>query len=264
MKLYYPEGMRLHGENACRYLDFEKYNNELDEPCLFWLYFAEDYEYLLAHKGKRYVFWHGSDVMRLQYHKELWQYLRELQHGITHVCHNSLLREELAQIGIHALVRPTFWGDISKYPETYEYSDKPEIYISSTAEREFEYGEGYVIALSKVFADCRFHVYGTDGEETENLIYHGRIPEAVMDEETKDMQIFLRMNRHDGMSQALMKALFRGQYIVSRIKYDHIPFADNFEEIVRIITNYITDDVCAADEPDHGYWRKQINNFDWI
>ena len=57
MKLYFPSGMTHHGENAIKHLDFEQYTGEdLKEPAMFWCYFLEDYEYMLEHKGKKFIF----------------------------------------------------------------------------------------------------------------------------------------------------------------------------------------------------------------
>lgn len=264
MKLYYPDpGMTLHGENACKFLGFEKYDplTDMDQPAMFWLYFPEDYEYLLAHKGPRYVYWHGADVLRLLGMQELWPYLLSLRHDIIHACHNHILSEQLAQIGIYALIRPVFWNDVSKYPDCCEWSPTPEVYITAHPGREIEYGEGYMIALSKVFPELRFHIYGIDGEESDNLIYHGSIPEAVMDSEIKDMQICLRMKKHDGFSQTAMKALLFGHYLITGIKYKGIPYAENFEELVQIISEYTKQYFRNC---DYVYWRKEFNNFDWI
>jgi len=53
-KLYFPDpGMTLHGENAIKYHQFEKYNPDKDrnKPAMFWLYFDEDYKALANHTG---------------------------------------------------------------------------------------------------------------------------------------------------------------------------------------------------------------------
>jgi len=266
MKLYFPSGMTHHGENAIKHLDFEQYTGEdHKEPAMFWCYFLEDYEYMLEHKGKKFIFWHGSDVLRLRENPELRKYLRPMhEQDITHVCHSQLLQDELAELGLYALVRPTFWGDVKKYKPTYEYSDKPEIYLTSSPGREIEYGEGYVIALSKAFPECRFHVYGNDGHSTDNLFFHGRVPEDQMDKEIVDMQICLRMNKHDGFSQTSMKALLLGQYLITRIDYDYIHYAEKYQEIVHLIDCYIDNDTMTDDYYDPENTTKQFNNFDYI
>ena len=266
MKLYYPDGMRAHGETACQHLNFEKYNPQEDqkEPALFWLYFQEDYEYLLGHEDKKFVFWHGSDVLRLRNFMELRYYLRDIHaEEIQHACHSKLLQDELAELGIYAQIRPVFWNNIDKYKHSYEYSNKPELYICSKEKREIEYGEGYVVSLSKIFPDCRFHVYGAEGYSTENLIYHGTVSEKTIDAETKDMQICLRLNKHDGFSQTVMKAILMGQFVITSILYKGIPLAKNFKALYHVIESYIkVGDSYYIDSIRK--WEKEFNNFDWL
>ena len=194
--------------------------------------------------------------------EELWQYIPHIKHGITHVCHNHILQEELAHLfGVHAIIRPVFWNDITKYPESYEYSDKPEVYITSHPGRDVEYGEGYMSALSQVFPDLKFHIYGNDGESTENLIYHGAISEAQMDLEIKDMQICLRMNNPDGFSQTSMKAILMGQYLITCIEYKHIDHATDMQDIIHHIDRYL---LLKGKFPCTGDWREQLNNFNFL
>jgi len=286
MKLYYGQAMEFHGDSAVKHLDFEYYDpvKDINEPCMFWCYFPEDYEFLLAHKGKKYMFWHNSDVGRMIHMKELWPYLSRIRMGVTHICHNALLHEELAMIGIYSLIRPTFWGDVSKYKPCYKYSDKPDVYITSHVGRETEYGEGYMFALAMAFPDLKFHIYGSynaemDEEESamlidtpDNLIYHGQVSEDVMDKETAKMQICLRPNRHDGVSQTAMKAILRGQYLITGIDYEGIPYAKDFRDLYNRIEWYCgyktpTDNyqyTYDGDEYDPEYWREQFNNFDYL
>ena len=275
MKLYYGQAMEFHGDNAIKHLDFEYYDpvKDINEPCMFWCYFPEDYEYLIAHKGKKFMFWHGSDVLRMIHMSDLWPYMPQIRTGVIHACQNALMHEELAKIGIYALVRPTFWNDMNKYQPCYKYSNKPAVYISSMPGREVEYGEGYMFALSAAFPDLTFHVYGNyaammdeDGsvmpvDTPENLIYHGKVEEDVMDAETAKMQICLRLLTHDGFSQTVMKAVLRGQYVVTWIKYEGIPNVKDFVSLeflihsyMQSLTNDIVDDRC----------REQFNNFDYL
>jgi len=266
MKLFSSAGMDLHLNNAIKYLGFEPYDpiEDIEKPAMFWLYFQEDYEYLLNHKGGKYVYWHNSDVLRLKHIQDFWQYIPQLRHGITHACHNSLLQEELAQnFGIYSIVRPVFWNDVTKYPESYEYSDKPEVYITSHPNRDVEYGEPYMHALSELFPNLIFHIYGNEGESTDNLFYHGAVSEETMDLEIKDMQICLRMNKHDGFAQTSMKSILMGQYLITGLEYPQIPYAKDFSSLVGFIMKIINRKLSTVDyHPTR--WKESLNNFDWI
>lgn len=210
MQLYYPEGMRLHGENALKYCGYTPYIDRT-LPAIFWLYFADDYEMFKSHEGPKYVYWHNSDV-RILYNG----FMHEIPELIKakHACHNSLLQEELAYVGIYAEIAPFFYNDFSKYkPE--KKSERVKVFCTTNPGREFEYGVGYIMALSQRFQDIQFHVFGTDGDNTENLTFHGWIPEDEMDELTKDMHICIRMNKHDGVPQTCIKAMLREQIVLA-------------------------------------------------
>jgi len=141
MKLHYNiESMGLHGDNACKYHGFEKYNplTDLKEPAMFWLYEEQSYKLLANHKGKKYIFWHNQDVMGLM--RMFSKYIPVVRdQSIIHVCHNELLRDELASVGIYALIRPIFWGDASKYVPSERLTR--DCYMTANKGRGVEYGE---------------------------------------------------------------------------------------------------------------------------
>lgn len=266
MKLYYPEGMRMHGENALKFMDFERYDpiEDIEKPAMFWLYFQEDYEYFSEHRGKNFVFWHNTDVIRLTRYNEFQKYLPALRNpGVIHACHNSLLRDELSEVGIHALIRPVFWNDLNKYKHSKNLTK--DCYITSHVMREQEYGEWLMWALARdeELKDWRFHIFGTQNNDPKpkNLIYHGQVPENEMDKTTKNFRLCLRMNVHDGFSQTAMKALLRGHRLITFIDYPKIPTAKTYTELVMWINTLY----------EQENWLKTcdtfiqlLNNFDWL
>lgn len=259
MKLYYDKAaMGLHGDNAIKYMDFEPYSQGSD-PAMFWLYSPADYEKMLLHDGKKYVFFHGTDVLILRQNKSLLTIFRECDPVCA--CHNQVQRDVLAEMGIYAVIRPVFWNDITKYKIS-EVETK-DIYITSHLNREIEYGEFMVNAVAAAMPDWTFHIFGTNKSfpVKDNVKYYGTIPEEEMDELTKDMYGTLRWKKiqgthWDGFSQTSMKALLRGQMLISGIDYPYYH------------CNYVKDlgDILECfDEGEADYrFEIELNNFDWI
>jgi hypothetical protein len=264
INLHYFDGMKLHGDNACNQLGFAKYNlGKNTEPAMFWLYCENDYKLLSRHKGQKYVFWHNQDVMGLlRMFKQYIPVARDPK--IIHVCHNGVLRDELASIGIYALIRPTFWGDASKYKPTGDPLTK-DCYITANAGRGAEYGEMIVNALAWALPDWQFHIFGIDptiSTYCDNVKYYGWVPEFEMDEINKNFAVCFRFNQHDGFSQTVMKALLRGQYAITSISYGNITYSyKSFDRLCDIFKyEFLTDNIKRHEIIESGYF----NNFDYI
>ena len=252
MKLHYPEGMKFHGENACKNLGFEKYNwqTDRDQPALFWLYTEDDYKYLALHSGKKYIFWNGSDVKWLmhfvqsdpQFAVRYAPLIRDS--SIKHSCQNKILRDELALMGVTAGINPTFYGDAKKYKPAHPLTH--DIYMTANEKRGFEYGEGVFNALSGEFPGWEFHIFGiepTINTYRDNVRYYGWMPEDEMDEITKSFGICFRYNVHDGFSQTVMKALMRGQMAITTIGYGSLTkYCANYGMMIDAIQSFDEDD----------------------
>jgi len=228
--------MLLHGDNACKYHGFEKYNplTDIKEPAMFWLYSENDYKLLAQHKGTKLVFWHNQDVWAIMPRHQFERFLPIVRDAnITHICHNKLLRDELASAGIYALIRPIFWGDASKYVPTGDTLTK-DCYMTANAGRGIEYGEMIMNTLAWNYKDWNFHIFGIDPTipvYCDNLKYYGWIAEEEMDEINKNFMICFRFNQHDGYSQTVMKARMRGQAAITSIRYSDTNYYKDFEEL---------------------------------
>ena len=213
MQKYYCKAMSFYGNK----IPLENYN-DITKPVLFLgLYFKADYDVFMNHKGKIIVFWNGSDVQRL---------LSNLVHRVIikskpakHYCHNKQLQDELKSIGLDAEITPLFFGYKDDYKVSYNPSEITKVFVNAHVGRETEYGIDIVKELASDIKEIEFHIYGITGESTTNLIYHGQIPEAQMDNEIKNYQGCLRLNAHDGCSQIVIKSELLGLYtIISRNK----------------------------------------------
>jgi hypothetical protein len=261
IKLHYFEGMKLHGDNACNCLGFEKYNHFADStlPAMFWLYCENDYKLLASHKGKKFVFWHNADVMALM--RMFSKYIPVVRdQSIVHVCHNELLRDELASMGIYSLIRPIFWGDITKYVPK-KIAQTKDCYMTANAGRGAEYGEHIMNTLAWMFKDWNFHIFGIEPSISiycDNLKYYGWITEEEMDRIDESFMICFRFNQHDGFSQTVMKARMRGQAAITSVKYPGVTDSyKTFDELSELFRGHSP----LLDIPISGEY---FNNFDFL
>lgn len=189
------------------------YDNNEEDTLFIGLYFQEDYNTFINHTGKKVIFWNGSDVLRLLYNPD-WQAIIKNDKKTTHYCHNTQLHSELMSMGIDSHIIPLFFGDKGKYTLSYEPSDPLHFYMSAHPGREEEYGVPIFIELASFYPDIKFHIYGVKGESRANITFHGQIPEQQMDEETKRYHLCLRMNKHDGESQIVIKSRLMGLHVI--------------------------------------------------
>jgi len=203
---YYCSGMKFYGDQ----IPLKPYAS-LKAPTLFLgLYFESDYQAFKIHQGKRVVFWNGSDVIRLCQNSKWADIVRKVD--ATHYCHNTQLKHELEDEGIDSTVKPVFFGYKKDYKVCYKHSETPKVFMCSHPERDAEYGVNMMQEIAADMKDIEFHVYGVRGMGTDNVIFHGQVPEEKMDEEMKGYQGCLRMNKHDGVSQIVLKSEMMGLY----------------------------------------------------
>jgi len=215
MKLgvYACEGMKFYREEAAKAFELEAYSP--DKPALFLgIYFKEDLTTLLAHKSRAYLFWNGSDVSRTVRSTEWHEPLRRLK--VEHATHNTQLAAELATIGIKAEVSPILFAPAYMYSEvTYLHNVRPKVFMTIHPKREEEYGLSMAVDIFR-YLNADLYVYGNAGGTYRlgNVHFRGWIPEAEWRYETAKMQAALRLNKHDGTSQIVIKAILRGQYAI--------------------------------------------------
>jgi glycosyltransferase involved in cell wall biosynthesis len=263
-KIYYSKGLKFFGELAVKNLGFERYNPKTDQykPVLFCgLYFPQDYEVFREHHGRKAVFWNGTDVEICVNNPAFLALVKSFVH-CKHACHNQLLSDELKSVGIPALIRPIFFSKIEDYPVSFQKSEPFLVYSMAHPGREEEYGIGIIKKLAPQTSGILFHIYGINKEDTDKIIYHGQVPEAVMDREIRGYHCCLRLNQHDGFSQTLLKSVLLGQYSVSCLKYEHIDYLDD-----KNLLPFFLDRIKCQSQPNfdaRNFWLEKLNNFDWL
>ncbi len=261
-RVHYCEGMRFFGEKMLALFDCARYNpaTDKDEPCFFeGLYFEDDYLALVGHRGERVVYWNGSDVLRLLGNPK-WQALLQ-SIPARHLADSPKYVEELAGVGIAAECAPMFFGRVTDYPVSYRQASRPRVYMNANPGREDEYGVGKAFELAQAVPEVEIHVYGVDGE-VPGLVFHGRVPEAQMDNEIRDFQGCLKLNPRDCFSQTGIKSILMAQHPIFVNAIDGVTHAPTKEAQIAALRALTT-----KREPNLALREKYINTFnrfDWL
>jgi hypothetical protein len=265
-------------ERAEKALKLERYDWKTDKPedtvVFLGLYHKGDFDSFKRPRAKRYVLWSGGDIQNFKRGylygdgKGLWKskitsvfpfYRRKIRRiKAEHFCENQEQREELAKLGIDAKVRPAFWGDIKEFPISFKKSEPFKVWICGHPQREKEYGFDQAERLAEKFPEIEFHFYGADPNKRKNIFYHGIISEKQFNQEIRNYHCFLRLNNHDGLSDALIKAVLMGQHIISKVKHKFIPTYKTEQELEDFISWALENQPSLKARK---YYIKHLNNY---
>jgi len=227
-------------ERAEKVLGLGRYDYKTDgydTPVVFLgLYHINDFNSFKVPRIKRYVLWCGGDIQnfkrgylygdgksaiwksRLSSFTKWRDEIREVK--AEHFCENHKQQKTLLKLGIKAEVVPAFWDEIEKFPIRADFTEPIKILVSGHPGREREYGFNQVSKIAKRFPDIEFHFYGADIKGDKNIISHGIIPEEQFNKEIGQYHSCIRCNRHDGLSDVVMKNLMSGGYPITYIPYE--------------------------------------------
>ena|SRR3990167_11419531 len=252
------------------------YNPQTDknEPTVFiGVYSLNDFNVLRNHKGKKWIFWCGSDIRH--FHVGYWLDdigdikldSLSLAEWINKECEswveNEVEYHALKEIGIESNICPSFLGDVDEYKVSYTHSDKPKVYGSVSGD-DFElYKWNEIMQLADKNQDIDFHLYGNTKPFTylqsetplKNVFIHGRVSKEQMNKEIKEMQGALRLLPFDGFSEIIAKSLLWGQWPVSLIEYPHTIKPENIGLLK------------LAKEPNYKgreWLLETVNRFPWV
>lgn len=242
----------------------EEYGN-LVEPAVFMgLYSLNDFNGLRNHRGRKWVFWCGSDVRHfingywLDEEGKIKIDPKPLSQWINKYCEswveNRVEAEALASFGINSFVAPSFMGNIDDYEVS--FTPNKQFYASVSGNDFHLYGWDKIEEMAPWYPEVDFHLYGNTQPwptKHKNVIVHGRVPKEQMNEEIKKMHGGLRLLPFDGFSEVLAKSVLWGQWPVSAISYPHI-----LTELDKAITK---------DTPNYAgrnYYRRVLNQYPWV
>lgn len=245
----------------------KEYKDDSKPTVFCGLYSLNDFIKLWRHKGKRYVWWCGTDITRflngywLDEQGLIRVEVEPLAKWINKYCEswveNDVEKEALEQKGIKCNVCPSFLGDVKEFKVAYKYSDKPKLYTSVSGNDFKLYGWDKIDALAKDNRGVEFHLYGNSKpwkSKYPNVIVHGRVPKEQFNKEIKKMQGGLRLTEFDGFSEIIAKSVLMGQYPVSLIPY---PFTLDTQDIY-LLKHMIEPNIDGRD-----YYLKEINKYPW-
>ena len=221
------------------------------DPCVFCgLYGLPDFYALWRYKGKKYVWWAGSDIRHfingywLDDKGDIRVTARPLAAWINKNCEswveNSVERKALEKLGIGSFVCPSFLGDVNEFKPTLKRTDKKRYYASVSGNDFVLYGWDKINNLARQNPDIEYHLYGNTEPwlGPENVIVHGRVPKEVMNKDIESMTGAIRLVPFDGFSEVVAKAVLMGQEVISEIDYPFLKAKNPREELLSIINKY--------------------------
>ena len=117
-------------------LERYRFPRDLFKPVVFFgMYHVMDYAYFLLHRGTKMILWAGHDLINLKKNKWMCPFLRKADNFVE----NTLEQDELAELGIDSLVRPSFVEDIDDFPITFKPTSRPHVFLTAHPDREDEY-----------------------------------------------------------------------------------------------------------------------------
>lgn len=232
----------------------EYHFNLFSKVIFFGCYHIGDYLRIILHRGKKKIFWCGSDILNLGLFSGTIISLLD----VRHYCENEVERLELLhRHGIEAEIRPMIFDDVALKPQ-YKHSDNPHVYLSAHKGRRAEYGVELIEGLAWTLPEITFHIYGITGTNKPNIIYHGRVSTTDFDKQITRYHAALRLNSFDGFGEVLAKSILLGQYPISFIQYTYIDYAKNILELLALLR-----DLKNKKEPNkkaRDYWTRTLEH----
>lgn len=247
----------------------EPYDPNGMEPVVFCgVYGLNDFHALWRYKGKKYIWWTGSDIRHfldgywLDEKGDIRISPKPLATWIRQNCEswveNVVEQAALERVGIPSFVCPSFLGNVNDFKITYEAPVGRMKFYTSVSGDDFKlYGWDKIEALAEKWPQYEFHLYGntTPWESNHrNVRVHGRVSKQQFNEETSHMHGAIRLVPFDGFSEILAKSVLRGQYPVSEIPYPHMVTPDRIGEICK---------VPFPNKEGRDYYVANLNKYPW-
>jgi len=246
-----------------------EYEGDRDDPTVFvGLYGLPDFYALWRHRGKKWIFWCGSDITHfingywLEEGGTIKIDSKPLAEWINKNCEswveNEVEYEALKELGIESQICPSFLGDVTKFEISYQWSDRPKLYTSVSGDDFSLYKWREIMDLTLKYPNYEFHFFGNIIDypyvKTSNAFIHGKIPKEQMNEEIKNMQGAIRLLPFEGFSEIIAKSILMAQWPISEIKYPHVL---SIEELK------ILKDKKEPNIAGRSYFLQNLNNFPW-
>ncbi len=236
----------------------EPYDPDGTDDCVFCgLYGLNDLHALWRYKGKKYVWFAGSDIRHLasNYWLDDTGEIRIDNKGICEWinkncecwCENGVEHDKLLWLGIESKIAPSFLGHIERFPVEENRLERKRYYTSVSGDDFETYGWDKIKEFSRN-NPAEYHFYGNDRlpawsfNELKSIdakfIFHGKVPKEQMNEECKTMTGCIRMTEFDGFSEILAKSVLWGQKPISLIDYPFLHAENPREELLKTLNKY--------------------------
>lgn len=249
------------------------YLDEFQPTVFMGLYGFKDFQALWNHKGRKAIFWCGSDIKHFlngywldeigQIRLEPEPLARWINENCENYVENGVEHEALMDAGIESKIVPSFLGKVEDYKIEYQWASRPKVYASVSGNNFAMYGWEHIELIAHR-CDVDFYLYGNTipwESKHSNVFVMGRVPKEQMNEEIKGMQCGLRTLEFDGFSEVLAKSVLWGQHPISCIGYPHIDSFTTNDELVSLLNRLV-----EKTEPNttaRDYYLKNLNQYPW-
>jgi len=209
-------------EKIRNYFQLPEWNYDPRKNVIFFgMYHWIDYLKFLWCRGKKIIYWGGSDILNLEKFPNRWMTL--IFRNYLNIVETPQEKVKLTMLGIeNAVVISLFWGDVEKYKGGRNLLLKEvQCWTCIRPGSEEKYGINLIEFLAYCFPDYKFHIYGL-GEDyalryekyPKNIIFHGNVPEEVMDREIANYDVAIRLVDFDGLSEVKAKGMLLDQTVL--------------------------------------------------
>lgn len=222
----------------------------LNEPTVFCgCYGIKDFMAVHNHKGRRLIWWAGSDCRHLingywlddvgKIRLDPKPLAKWLNKYVENWVENKVEHDALKKLGINSKIAPSFLGDVNKF-KPQKLSEEVR-YYSSVSGNDFKlYGWDKIVAFARKMPKWKFYLYGNTVpfKVPKNVIVRGRMSQKEMDKEIMSMTGAIRMVEAEGFSEIVAKSVLWGQKPISKIPYPFLSAKDPRKELLKIVNKY--------------------------
>lgn len=208
---------------------------DLFRPTIFFgAYHWGDWARILLHRGRKTIFFCGSDILALKKHMVARILIRASR--ARFICENEVEHKALAHMGIDAEILPMIFDETNSIETSYKHSDSPRAFATYHKWREKDYG--YF--------------------EHPQLDWFCDLSEKEFNEKIKEYQGCARFNTFDGFAESLARSVLMGQYQYSIIPYKHMTCTYTFDQWINSLK-----DKKAANIEGQLYWKTKLEENLW-
>lgn len=207
--------------------------------------------------------WCGSDLIK--YANE-WKNKYDLskKDNITHIAQCEEQKELLEKLGIKALLRPLYAGDLNDWTVK-PLPDKPAVLYYANTEKWNLYGIQHLVEVAKSLPDVEFHLIGDKGQIVNmlpNMVNHGWVDVNTLKKIMDRVSIYLRLTEWDGFAHLVSEATMSGRYVVCNHNLPYVRRAKNVPEAVAEIKKLLK--TTKPNRDGARAYRELLNNFDFL